>query len=283
MDMVCEAELSSVRTDAGVRRHAARRLARVHPVRAALDLATRTAGRPTRPACAWCGSGRPDSPAAGQPAGLRPARAAARLPGPAGRGGRAGRGVRRRRPPTRRPAQPATSAARTPCAPTAWRSPASPDRTSGRPDGSGTDARGAGTGAVAAGGRARRWTVMPPAGWEPGPTLDERARRAGPQARSRSAVARRRPGTSTSRPDVRRPSGGTARRATAARSGGRTVDRDPAGQESSGAFHTSVRFMPAARPLAEITSAILRDASSIISSPSMTAPLAPPFSEVKYS
>jgi hypothetical protein len=41
--------------------------------------------------------------------------------------------------------------------------------------------------------------------------------------------------------------------------------------------------MPAARPLAEITSAILREASSIISSPSMTAPLAPPFSEVNQS
>ncbi len=38
--------------------------------------------------------------------------------------------------------------------------------------------------------------------------------------------------------------------------------------------------MPAARPLPEITSAILREASSIISSPSMAEPFAPPASDV---
>ena len=41
--------------------------------------------------------------------------------------------------------------------------------------------------------------------------------------------------------------------------------------------------MPAARPLAAITRAILREASSIISSPSMADPLAPPASEVHQS
>ena len=41
--------------------------------------------------------------------------------------------------------------------------------------------------------------------------------------------------------------------------------------------------MPAARPLAEMTSAIFRDASSIISSPSMAAPRAPPSAEVYHS
>ena len=41
-----------------------------------------------------------------------------------------------------------------------------------------------------------------------------------------------------------------------------------------------VRVRPAARPFAAITSAILRDASSIISSPSITAPSLPPASEV---
>jgi hypothetical protein len=40
------------------------------------------------------------------------------------------------------------------------------------------------------------------------------------------------------------------------------------------------RRIPAARPFADTTSAILRDASSIISSPSSTAPRAPPASEV---
>ena len=44
-----------------------------------------------------------------------------------------------------------------------------------------------------------------------------------------------------------------------------------------------VRVIPAARPFAEITSAIFREASSIIYSPCITAPLAPPFSEVKCS
>jgi hypothetical protein len=41
--------------------------------------------------------------------------------------------------------------------------------------------------------------------------------------------------------------------------------------------------MPAARPFPEITSAILRLASSIISSPSIAAPRLPPASEVNHS
>jgi hypothetical protein len=45
---------------------------------------------------------------------------------------------------------------------------------------------------------------------------------------------------------------------------------------ASGGVNVWVRFIPAARPLAETTKAILRDASSIISSPSITAPFAPP-------
>ena len=49
---------------------------------------------------------------------------------------------------------------------------------------------------------------------------------------------------------------------------------------ASGATNSFVRAMPAARPFAEITRAILRLASSIISSPSMTAPRAPPSAEV---
>ena len=43
-----------------------------------------------------------------------------------------------------------------------------------------------------------------------------------------------------------------------------------------GGVNDEVRTSPAARPLAATTSAILRDASSIISSPSMAEPLAPP-------
>jgi Diguanylate cyclase, GGDEF domain len=62
----------------------------------------------------------------------------------------------------------------------------------------------------------------------------------------------------------------------AKRAGGNRAD---AGQ-SSGGDHTSPRSMPAARPFPDTTSAILREASSIISSPSMTAPVAPPFSDV---
>ena len=41
--------------------------------------------------------------------------------------------------------------------------------------------------------------------------------------------------------------------------------------------------MPAARPLPAMTRAILREASSIISSPSMADPFAPPASEVHQS
>ena len=50
----------------------------------------------------------------------------------------------------------------------------------------------------------------------------------------------------------------------------------------SGGVQGFVRFMPAARPLPEITSAIFRDASSIISSPIIAAPRFPPASEVQY-
>jgi hypothetical protein len=44
-----------------------------------------------------------------------------------------------------------------------------------------------------------------------------------------------------------------------------------------------VLVIPAARPFAATTSAIFRDASSIIWSPSMAAPSLPPASEVWYS
>jgi hypothetical protein len=49
---------------------------------------------------------------------------------------------------------------------------------------------------------------------------------------------------------------------------------------SSGGVQGFVRCMPAARPLLEITSAIFRDASSIISSPITAAPRLPPASDV---
>ena len=48
----------------------------------------------------------------------------------------------------------------------------------------------------------------------------------------------------------------------------------------AGGVHARLRVMPAARPLPATTRAILRLASSIISSPSITAPRAPPASEV---
>ncbi len=48
----------------------------------------------------------------------------------------------------------------------------------------------------------------------------------------------------------------------------------------AGGVKEEVRVIPAARPFAAITNAILRDASSIISSPSITAPSFPPASEV---
>ena len=49
---------------------------------------------------------------------------------------------------------------------------------------------------------------------------------------------------------------------------------------SASGSNQTVRFIPAARPLPLTTSAILRDASSIISLPIMTAPRLPPASEV---
>ena len=52
---------------------------------------------------------------------------------------------------------------------------------------------------------------------------------------------------------------------------------------ASGASNLDVRCMPAARPLPAMTSAILRLASSIISSPSIAEPFLPPASEVQYS
>ena len=51
----------------------------------------------------------------------------------------------------------------------------------------------------------------------------------------------------------------------------------------SGGVKDDVRAIPAARPLPAMTSAILREASSIISSPSIAAPLAPPAAEVYHS
>src|SRR5208282_3722297 len=50
-----------------------------------------------------------------------------------------------------------------------------------------------------------------------------------------------------------------------------------------GGSNLLVRCMPAARPLPAITRAILLEASSIISSPSMADPFAPPASEVHHS
>ena len=50
--------------------------------------------------------------------------------------------------------------------------------------------------------------------------------------------------------------------------------------QPGGGSKDDVRDIPAARPLAAMTSAILRDASSIISSPSITAPRMPPASDV---
>jgi hypothetical protein len=61
----------------------------------------------------------------------------------------------------------------------------------------------------------------------------------------------------------------------------RTGDRPFAVRDQpSGGVNDEVRCMPAARPLPEITSAIFRDASSIISSPSIAEPFAPPASDV---
>lgn len=51
----------------------------------------------------------------------------------------------------------------------------------------------------------------------------------------------------------------------------------------SGGVKVSVLLIPAARPLPAITSAIFREASSIISSPSIAAPRAPPAAEVYHS
>ena len=60
----------------------------------------------------------------------------------------------------------------------------------------------------------------------------------------------------------------------------RQPQHDGRGDQPSGGVQGLVRCMPAARPLPEITSAILRDASSIISSPIIAAPRFPPASEV---
>jgi hypothetical protein len=49
---------------------------------------------------------------------------------------------------------------------------------------------------------------------------------------------------------------------------------------AAGASNFEVRVNPAARPLPATTSAILREASSIISSPSIAEPFLPPASEV---
>jgi hypothetical protein len=49
---------------------------------------------------------------------------------------------------------------------------------------------------------------------------------------------------------------------------------------TAGSWNVWVRPIPAARPFAATTKAILREASSIISSPSITAPRAPPTAEV---
>lgn len=48
----------------------------------------------------------------------------------------------------------------------------------------------------------------------------------------------------------------------------------------SGGVKVVVRFIPAARPFSAMTTAIFALASSIISSPSITAPRAPPAAEV---
>ena len=62
---------------------------------------------------------------------------------------------------------------------------------------------------------------------------------------------------------------------------------DPSCHRSDGSCSGGVQARcgpcPAARPLAAMTSAILRDASSIISSPSIAAPRAPPAAEVYQS
>ncbi len=57
----------------------------------------------------------------------------------------------------------------------------------------------------------------------------------------------------------------------------------PAGAQLSGGVQRSVRCIPPARPLPAMTSAILRLASSIISSPIMAAPRLPPASDVYHS
>ena len=77
---------------------------------------------------------------------------------------------------------------------------------------------------------------------------------------------------------------GSRRSPSASRGGGDR--RDARGDQAlprrhaSGGVHGFVRDIPAARPLPEITSAIFRDASSIISSPIMAAPRFPPASDV---
>ncbi len=57
----------------------------------------------------------------------------------------------------------------------------------------------------------------------------------------------------------------------------------PMAPYACGGSNLEVRTKPAARPLPATTRAIFRDASSIISSPSIAEPFFPPASEVKYS
>ena len=66
-------------------------------------------------------------------------------------------------------------------------------------------------------------------------------------------------------------------------SGSRRVVVSARGAHSSGGVNDDVRSMPAARPLPAMTSAILRLASSIISSPSIAEPFLPPASDVAQS
>src|SRR5690606_41061998 len=63
----------------------------------------------------------------------------------------------------------------------------------------------------------------------------------------------------------------------------RGAARSAGGAHCCGGVQRLVRVMPAARPLLAITSAILREASSIISSPSIAAPRLPPSAEVYHS
>ena len=92
----------------------------------------------------------------------------------------------------------------------------------------------------------------------------------------RSSTRSRRAPTAAAATDRRAGRRTAGRRAGPTAGGGRP---GPTGH-SAGGVNDEVRLIPAARPLAATTSAILRDASSIISSPSITAPSLPPASEV---